>query len=133
MMDLVDKKVVTCVLRRQGKMLILKRSHKVGTNKGKWAAVSGFIERGEKPEETALKEVAEETGITTARLEGRGETMRIRDGTYIWTIYPFLFEIGDEDVVLDWEHTECIWVDPADLEGYDTVPGFRKVLYALGL
>jgi predicted aconitase with swiveling domain len=133
MMDLVEKKVVTCVLRRQGMMLILKRSQKVGTNKGKWAAVSGFIERGEKPEETALKEVAEETGITTARLEGRGETLRIRDGTYIWSIYPFLFEVGNEEVKLDWEHTECVWVDPAELEGYETVPGFRKVLDALGL
>ena len=96
-------------------MLILKRSQKVGTNKGKWAAVSGFIERGEKPEETALKEIAEETGIATARLEGRGETLRIRDGMYVWTIYPFLFEVGEERVMLDWEHTECAWVDPAEL------------------
>lgn len=133
MMDLVEKKVVTCLLHRKGKILMLKRSQKVGTNKGKWAAVSGFIERGERPEETALKEIAEETGISTARLEGRGETLRIRDGTHVWSIYPFLFEVGDEDVKLDWEHTECAWVDPAELDGYDTVPGFRKVLDVLGL
>jgi len=133
MMDLVEKKVVTCVLRRKNKILILKRSEKVGTNKGKWAAVSGFIERGDRPEETALKEVAEETGITTARLEGRGETLRIRDGTYVWSIHPFLFEIGDEEVRLDWEHTEYAWVDLAELTSYDTVPGFRKVLDLLGL
>lgn len=133
MMDLSEKKVVTCVLRRKGKVLILKRSQKVGTNKGRWAAVSGYIERGERPEETALKEVVEETGIATARLEGRGETMRIRDGTYVWTIHPFLFEVGDEEVKLDWEHTECAWVDPSELSGYETVPGFRKVLSSLGL
>jgi len=133
MMDLVERKVVTCVLRRKGKILLLKRSQKVGTNKGKWAAVSGFIERGERPEGTALKEVAEETGISTARLEGRAETLRIRDGTYVWSIYPFLFEVGDEEVKLDWEHTECAWVGLDELDGYDTVPGFRKVLNALGL
>ncbi len=46
MMDLVEKKVVTCVLRRKGKVLLLKRSQKVGTNKGRWAAVRVFIERG---------------------------------------------------------------------------------------
>jgi hypothetical protein len=131
--DLQEKRVVTCVMRRQGKILLLKRSQKVGTNKGKWAAVSGFIERGESPEETALKEVKEETGITTARLVARGEALRIRDGIYLWSIYPFLFEAGDEEVVLDWEHTECKWVGVDELAGYDTVPGFRKVLEALRL
>lgn len=133
MMDLVEKKVVACVLRRRGKILILKRSQKVGTNKGKWAAVSGYIERGEGPEETALKEVREETGITTARLEGRAGVLRVRDGTVLWSIYPFLFETEDEDVVLDWEHTECAWLDLNEVPKYDTVPGFGKVLAALGL
>jgi hypothetical protein len=131
--DLQEKRVVTCGMRRQGKILLLKRSQKVGTNKGKWAAVSGFIERGESPEETALKEVKEETGITTARLVARGEALRIRDGIYLWSIYPFLLEAGDEEVVLDWEHTECKWVGVDELAGYDTVPGFRKVLEALRL
>ncbi len=131
--DLQEKRVVTCVMRRGGKILILKRSLKVGTNKGKWAAVSGFIERGESPEETALKEVAEETGMTTARLERKAGVLRIRDGIYLWSIHPFLFEAGEEDVVMDWEHTECAWVGMDELAGYDTVPGFRKVLEALRL
>jgi hypothetical protein len=133
MMDLVERRVVTCVLRRKGRILLLKRSQKVGTNRGKWAGVSGFIERGERPEETALREVVEETGIATARLEGRGGTLRIRDGTYVWTIHPFLFEVGDEEPRLDWEHTEFAWVEPKELSGYDTVPGFQKVLGTLGL
>jgi predicted aconitase with swiveling domain/8-oxo-dGTP pyrophosphatase MutT (NUDIX family) len=133
MMDLNQRKVVTCILRCKGKMLLLKRSQKVGTNKGKWAGVSGFIERGDTPEETALKEVAEETGITAARIEGRGEVLRIRDGLNIWSIYPFLFDVDDEGVKLDWEHTESAWIDMGELTGYDTVPGFAKVLEALRL
>jgi 8-oxo-dGTP pyrophosphatase MutT (NUDIX family) len=59
--------------------------------------------------------------------------IRIRDGTYVWSIYPFLFEVGDEEVRLDWEHTECAWVNVQDLQDYDTVPGFLKVLGSLGL
>jgi uncharacterized protein len=133
MMDLDERKVVTCILRRKDKILLLKRSQKVGTNKGKWAGVSGFIERGERPEETALKEVAEETGITTARLEAMGAPLRVREGTNVWTIHPFLFEVGDEGVVLDWEHTECKWIALDGLPGYDVVPGFRMVLDALHL
>ncbi len=133
LIDVQEKRVVTCILRRKGKMLILKRSQKVGTNKGKWAGVSGYIERGEKPEETALKEVSEETSITTARLEGRGEMLRIRDGSNVWNVYPFLFEVGDESVILDWEHVKSTWIELDELSNYDTVPGFMMVLKALGL
>ena len=133
MMDLDERKVVTCILRRKGKILVLKRSQKVGTNKGKWAGVSGFIERGERPEETALREVAEETKITSARLESVGASFRVRDGNYVWTIHPFLFEVGDEEPALDWEHTECKWISTDELAGYDAVPGFLSVLRSLGL
>jgi hypothetical protein len=133
LMDVAERKVVTCILRRQGRLLLLKRSQKVGTNQGRWAAVSGYIERGERPEDTALKEIAEETGIRSARLEGRAEVIRIRDGSHVWSIHPFLFEVGEEEVTLDWEHTECAWLTRGEIEGYDTVPGFRLVLSALGL
>ena len=133
MMDLVERRVVTCVLRRNGKVLMLKRSDKVGTNKRKWAAVSGFIEPGERPEETALKEVAEETGISNARLVARAEALRIRDGANLWSIHPFLFEVDHDEVRMDWEHTEYAWVDVSELSAYDTVPGFIRVLAALGL
>jgi predicted aconitase with swiveling domain len=133
MMDLVEKRVVTCILKRKDRLLLLKRSQKVGTNKGRWAAVSGFVERGERPEETALKEVAEETGISTARLMGQAEALRIRDGAHLWNIYPFHFEVGDEEGKLDWEHPEHAWVTVEALASYDTVPGFLRVLQALGL
>lgn len=133
LMDINERRVVTCILRRQGKLLLLKRSRKVSTNQGRWAGVSGFIERGERPEETALKEVVEETGIRNARLEGRAKVVSIRDSCYVWKIHPFLFEVGEEEVVLDWEHTECAWLTREEIEGYDTVPGFRLVLDALGL
>lgn len=40
-------KVVTVFLRRGGRILILKRSRKVGSYQGRWAGISGFIEENE--------------------------------------------------------------------------------------
>lgn len=56
--------VVTCILLNdKGEILILKRSDKVGTYRGVWSGVSGYVEEGEVPYETAVKEIGEETGF----------------------------------------------------------------------
>src|SRR3970282_2300567 len=36
--------------------------------RGRWAILAGYIERGETPEKTALREVLEETGLEPQRL-----------------------------------------------------------------
>jgi len=53
---------VAFVLRDDREILFIKRGVEPG--KGRWALPSGFIEAGEIPEETALRELKEETGIT---------------------------------------------------------------------
>jgi 8-oxo-dGTP pyrophosphatase MutT (NUDIX family) len=50
-----------------------------GKPKGLWALPKGLIGRGEKPDETALREVAEETGVQ-ARLLGK-----LGDVRYVYT------------------------------------------------
>ncbi len=54
--------VVIFVKNRGNKILLIKRGVEPG--KGKWALPSGFIESDESPEETALRELYEETGIS---------------------------------------------------------------------
>jgi predicted aconitase with swiveling domain/8-oxo-dGTP pyrophosphatase MutT (NUDIX family) len=123
--------VVTCILRFNGRILILKRSNKVSTNQGMWAGVSGYIEEGERPLQTARKEVSEETGIVDVELVKSGETLRVRSGSRLWCIHPFLFDIRSPDVTIDWEHTEYRWVDPDDIDHETTVPGFQFVLRSI--
>jgi predicted aconitase with swiveling domain/ADP-ribose pyrophosphatase YjhB (NUDIX family) len=124
----IESKVVTSIVRHEGKILMLKRSEKVGTNKGKWAGVSGYVEGGESPEQTAPREIREELSIELFRLIQKADPIMIRDTGHIWTIYPFLFEAESENVVTDWEHTEHRWVLPAQVKEYDTVPGFERLL-----
>lgn len=128
-------KVVTCLLENKGEILILRRSEDVGTYRELWGGVAGFVEEGEEPYETALKEIKEEVGI------GKKEILSVKkedpvkftdlyeNKLYDWIVYPFLFHIKGRDMIqIDWEHTEFRWIKPSELKNYDTVPRFREIV-----
>ena len=52
------------------------------------------------------------------------QPLRRRRGLGVeWVVHPLLFDVeGESDIRLDWEHTECRWVDPGELGTLDTVP-----------
>jgi ADP-ribose pyrophosphatase YjhB (NUDIX family) len=54
--------VVTVFLTHRSKILVLKRSGEVGTYKGHWAGVSGYLESNNALAQ-ALTEMAEEVGL----------------------------------------------------------------------
>lgn len=127
--------VTSFLLRRTGEgeqVLLLKRSHRVGTYRGKWSAVSGFLER-ESPLEQALVEIEEETGLRAedVRPISQGEPLQVVDEelSVRWTVHPFLFEaLKPEAVRLDWENVEIRWADPEEVRQADTVPGLAEAL-----
>ncbi len=130
--------VVTCVLEHDGKILLLKRSNLVGTYRGLWGGVAGFIEELEDPYETAIKEIREEVGIGLDFLElvKQGEPLEFSDTSegkrYDWVVYPFLFHVELKELVhIDWEHEEYRWIYPSEVKKYDTVPEFDQVVQTL--
>ena len=126
--------VVTCFLRRGGRVLVLKRSQRVGTHKGLWAGVSGYVEMGEQPRETAFKELREEVSALVGqfRLVREAPPITFEDppSGKVWTVHPFLFDDLGVDVHTDWEHTEHRWVRPEELGTLETVPRLEEVLAA---
>ena len=62
---MVERHVVTAFLALGEQILLLRRSDRVSTYKGRWAGVSGTVEAGLTPIEQAIQEIEEETGLST--------------------------------------------------------------------
>lgn len=130
--------VVTCLLEHGGKILLLKRSNLVGTYRGLWGGVAGYVEDLEDPYDTALKEISQETsvGLDEITLIKKGDPIEVLDTyegkRYDWVVYPFLFHVQDKKLVrLDWEHEEYRWVYPSEVKKLDLVPGLDDVVTQL--
>jgi 8-oxo-dGTP diphosphatase len=79
-----------CYIERDGCYLMLHRTKKKqDPNAGKWIGVGGKFEAGESPEECALREVLEETGLTLVSPRLRGIVTFVSDACP--TEYMFLF------------------------------------------
>lgn len=127
--DLPEKHVVSCFLECNGRILLLRRSGLVGTFRGRWAGVSGYIETT--ADEQALVEIEEETGLCRgeAKLVKKGSPLKVEGENVRWVIYPFLFQVKDKDKVrIDWEHSEKRWITPEEIDDYQTVPGLKEAL-----
>ena len=127
-------KVVTCFLESDSKILILKRSNRVGTYPGKWAGISGYIDpTSANATQQAYKEIYEETSLTKddIKLAKKGTPLEIIDQNIKrkWIVHPYLFHIKNkEKISIDWEHIDMKWIYPEEISLYLTVPKLKEAL-----
>ncbi len=128
---MIHRRIVTCFLEIDDKLLLLRRSDKVGTYQGKWASVSGHIEGGEDEFKRALIEIEEETKLKKkdVKLLAKSQPITVTDNNnkVSWKVYPFLFRVLKNNIRIDWEHAEYSWIKPSELAKYDTVPMLNEV------
>jgi 8-oxo-dGTP diphosphatase len=104
-----------CYLECDGQYLILHRTKKDhDENHDKWIGVGGKFEDGESPEECALREVKEETGLTMTEFRLRGIVTFVSDE---WgTEYMHLFTCtAFEGELADCDEGELVWLPKAEL------------------
>jgi 8-oxo-dGTP pyrophosphatase MutT (NUDIX family) len=121
------EEVITAFVTRNKKVLLLKRSQKVGTFPGAWAGVSGYVET-DIPLEQAWIELFEELGIQRhdAVLEVTGSPLQVpsKETHCTWVVHPFRFSLTEgKELRLDWEHVEMNWTVPEEIRRLQTVPG----------
>jgi len=129
-------RIVTSFIKDNDKFLLLKRSNKVKTMKGLWAGVSGIIEGDEEPLKRAKIEIFEELGITEDKIKFLKSSleMKVHSPQYEnheWEIFPFLFEVKNPIIKLNWENSEYKWITVNEIKNYETVPSIEKVLISL--
>jgi 8-oxo-dGTP diphosphatase len=127
--------VVTCFLRRtdQGepRILLVRRSQRVGSYNARWAGISGFVEEGVTPDEQAYTEIREETSLQREQvcMRKRGAVVEHEDTAIDrhWYIHPYLFDVLTPGAIqIDWEATEMRWIAPSELSQFETVPKLRE-------
>ncbi len=123
--------MVTCFLESDGEILLLRRSGQVGSYQRRWAGVSGYIETT--ADEQALTEIEEETSLAgeDLKLIRKGRPLVVKDDKLgvKWVVHPYLFHIKDRDKIkIDWEHKEARWIQPRDIDNFETVPKLKETL-----
>ena len=100
-----------CYIEKDGRYLMLHRTKKeIDENKDKWIAVGGKFEYGESPEDCALREVKEETGLTLNSYKYKGIVTFVSDK---WgTEYMHLFLSDDFSGSLkECDEGDLMWVE----------------------
>lgn len=121
-----------CYLERDGKYLVLHRTKKEhDENGGKWIGVGGKFEFGESPEECAMREVKEETGLTMLNPRFRGIVTFVSDEWGVEYMHLFTCTEFAGDLTLDCDEGELVWLPKTELLGKNLWEGDRLFLYAL--
>lgn len=129
-------RIVTSFVKDNDKFLLLKRSNKVKSMKGLWAGISGVIEKDEEPIKRAKIEIFEEIGLTDDKIKflRASSKMKVHSPQYEnheWEIFPFLFEVKEPEIKLNWENSEYRWITVDEIGDFQTVPSIEKVLLSL--
>ena len=102
-------------LERGDEYLMLHRTKKENDcNRDKWIGIGGKFEEGESPEECALRETKEETGLALTSYRYRGIVTFVSDK---WeSEYMHLFTAdGFEGTLKDCDEGELAWIKKKDL------------------
>jgi 8-oxo-dGTP diphosphatase len=118
--------LVTALIRRRNKLLILQRSKRSKTNKNRWQFPEGKVKHSESLLDALKREIKEETNfdLVKARLYGvHLGFLKIGYGKI--RVLRILFECKVKgNLKLSKEHQSFSWVSEKDLEEVEFVKGF---------
>ena len=105
---------------RDGKVLLAR--HTYGAGKGMFIIPGGYVNFGEIPEETLVREYQEETGITVKA----GKLIGMRFSAKDWyAVFEAIYVEGEARSDGD-ENDQVIWMDPQEALANESVPELTK-------
>lgn len=119
--------MVTALIENKGKYLVLKRSERNLTSKGKWQFPECKVRFGEDLVKALKREVEEETNLVVidAKLIGIHSSL-LKEVHGVFRLFRTIFKckvVGK--IKLSKEHEKYVWVNRKELEKLNFVEGFN--------
>ncbi len=95
------KLATLCYIQKDGKTLMLYRNKKENDyHEGKWNGLGGKFEPGESPEECAVREIEEESGLIVKNIKMKGFiTFPMFDGKEDWYVFAFVIDKFESELI----------------------------------
>jgi 8-oxo-dGTP diphosphatase len=124
------KLATLCYVRRQGQTLMIHRIKKANDmHLGKWNGLGGKLNPGESPEECALREIFEESGLMARNPQLKGVlTFPAFANDEDWYAFVFVVDNFKGELINTSEEGVLRWVDNADLLSLNLWEGDRIFL-----
>lgn len=119
--DCQPRAVVAVIVEWRGRIALFKRSQSVGHDQGRWHCITGYLEPGTTPEEQALMELREETGLIENELIDfrHGVPLRLRDEWgNPWLVHTFTVISPRRRLIINDEHDAFRWVAPSKISRF---------------
>ena len=124
--------VVECLIVRDGKVLLLKRSETSKKFPGYWIGPGGHVDENEDILTAAIREVEEETGVKVGDAEIKLKAIAIgnhsdRGETYL--VHYFLIRLDSDQTIIDSDEGGSSWIPTKEVLTMDKVfPPFKYYL-----
>jgi ADP-ribose pyrophosphatase YjhB (NUDIX family) len=128
--------VVAVIIEWRGKIALFRRSRRLNHDSGLWHCITGFVEAGMTPQQQALEELAEETGLQAMDLQDlqHGPALTVADESGSpWLVHTFIAVTNRRRLKLDWEHDSYRWTTASKTRRFaNRVTWLDNVLTATG-
>lgn len=134
-MDIKIFTAVKALIEHQGKILIIRESAKYedGANVSKYDVVGGRVQPGQRFDESLIREIQEETGLTVTV----GQPFFVNEWRPVvkgeqWQIIGIFFkcQASSDQVKLSEDHDDYQWINPADYPSYNLIENLHPAFEA---
>lgn len=104
-------------------LMLYRNKREKDYHKGKWNGLGGKFEPKESPEECAIRELKEESGLNAKNLILKGHiTFPLFDGVDDWYVFVFIIDQFDGELI-DSEEGELRWIPNNELKSLNLWEG----------